>query len=285
MGFRIQGDEDADGAAILCDALLHAAHHGAHHQPVGVGAVLAAFQQRRNGQIGEIVRQQLAPDLGGGDAGEPLGRPVEQLHPPFGVGDDHAELAVVQDGVGDLAGLPGLVELSGPLTGPQAGVTDGLLAVVDQDPRPAQIVGGLTGRRSADEGVAVGAPDLLPQLRDALEGHLLQGDLHQLFQHGEIRRRGKPVPGNADLPAVLVQRLADGDGVVDVPDGDLHQRVVIVGGEPGGVAGACHEHAAPQLPGLRHAGVLILQIAFHQNVFHVVVRQTVDDLAGHLAEL
>ena len=177
------------------------------------------------------------------------------------------------------------MELSGPLTGPQAGVADGLLAVIDQNARPSQIVGGLTGRRSTDEGVTVGAPDLLPQLRDTLEGHLLQGNLHQLFQHGKIRRRGKPVPGDAYFLTALPQCLADGDGVIDVPDGDLHQRIVVVGGKPGGVAGACYEHAASQLPGLRHAGVLILQIAFHQNVFHVIVGQAVDDLPRHLAEL
>lgn len=166
-----------------------------------------------------------------------------------------------------------------------AGVADGLLAVIDQNARPAQRVGGLVGCRGADEGVAVGVADLLPQLRDALEGHLLQGYLHQLFQHGKIRRRGKPVPGNTDIPAAPVQCLADGDGVIDVADGDLHQRVVVVGGEPGGVAGAGHKHAAPQLPGLLHAGVLILQIAVHQHVFHIVVRQAVDDLPGHFAEL
>ena len=176
------------------------------------------------------------------------------------------------------------MELPGALAGADAGVADGLFAIVDQNTRPSQIVGGLTGRRGADEGVAVGVADLLPQLRDALEGHLLQGYLHQLFQHGKIRRRGKSVPGNAYFLAALVQRLADGDGVVDVSNGDLHQRIVVVGGEPGGVAGTCHKHAASQLPGLLHAGVLIFKVAVHQNVFHVVVGQAVDDLPRHLAE-
>ena len=177
------------------------------------------------------------------------------------------------------------MELSRPLTGTDAGVADGLLAVIDQNSRPAQGVGGLVGRRSADESVAVGVPDLLPQLRDALEGQFLQRHFHQILQRGEIRRRGEPVSCDAYPAAAPTQRLADGNGIVDVANGDLHQRVVIVGGEPGGVARAGHEHATPQLTGLLHAGVLIFQVTVHQNVFHVGVRQTVDDLPGHLAEL